>query len=89
MARKTPVQKKPAAAAAPKAKPVASTPVRNSPIPKVSGKPGAAAKVAAAAAKQIVTHDMIAVRAYEISRSGIGGSEFDNWVRAERELRGV
>jgi hypothetical protein len=59
-----------------------STPVRNSPIPKV------AAAVAPVAAKKIVTHDMIAVRAYEISRSGSGGSDFDNWLRAERELRG-
>jgi hypothetical protein len=35
-----------------------------------------------------ITHDMIARRAYEIYLSGTGGSEFDNWCRAERELRG-
>jgi hypothetical protein len=32
---------------------------------------------------------MIAKRAYEISQSPQAGSEFDNWVRAERELRGA
>ena len=36
-----------------------------------------------------ITHDMIARRAYEIYLSGMGGSEFDNWCRAERELRSV
>jgi hypothetical protein len=30
---------------------------------------------------------MIARRAYEIYRSGKGGSDFENWCRAERELR--
>ena len=30
----------------------------------------------------------IALRAYYISRSGSGGSQDDNWLRAERELRG-
>jgi hypothetical protein len=34
-----------------------------------------------------ITHDMIARRAYEIFLSGTGGSDFDNWCRAERELR--
>ena len=34
-----------------------------------------------------ITHDMVARRAYEIYLSGTGGSEFDNWCRAERELR--
>jgi hypothetical protein len=32
-------------------------------------------------------HDMIAKRAYEIFMSGKGGSQIDNWLRAERELR--
>jgi hypothetical protein len=31
--------------------------------------------------------DRIARRAYEIWQSGNGGSELDNWLRAERELR--
>jgi len=62
------------------AKPL-STPVRNSAIP----------KAAAAAAKKpaVITQEQIAIRAYEIYLSGTGGSESDNWHRAERELRGV
>ncbi|HVT90320.1 MAG TPA: DUF2934 domain-containing protein [Tepidisphaeraceae bacterium] len=49
--------------------------VRNSAIPKVSPAPKA------------VTYEMIAKRAYEISQSSQCGSEFDNWIRAERELK--
>jgi len=56
----------------------ATTPVRNTAIPKAQ--PQAAAKV--------VTHDMIAKRAYEIAHSPQRGSDHDNWLRAERELRG-
>jgi hypothetical protein len=70
---------------APKAVPVAQSDVRNTPIPR------AGATALAAAAKTLqrqITPEMIAKRAYEIWRSGAGGSEFDNWVRAERELRG-
>ena len=91
MARKTSVTKKAPAKVAPKAKAVSSTPVRNTAIPKVAARPATAAAAAAVPAtmKKVVTHDMIATRAYEISRSGNGGSEFDNWLRAERELRGV
>lgn len=33
-----------------------------------------------------VTYDMVAQRAYEIWRDQ-GGSDFDNWIKAERELR--
>ena len=55
-----------------------STPVRNSPIPKVSP-----------VVKKEITHDQIARRAFEIHCSGTGGSETDNWHRAERELRTV
>lgn len=75
---------KPAPKPAP-AKAVASTPVRNSAVP-----PKAAAATAPAVAPKAVevTHEMIARRAYEIATSGMGGSEFDNWIRAERELRG-
>jgi hypothetical protein len=58
-----------------------STPVRNTPIPKV-------AAIATPAPKQI-TRDQIAKKAYEIFASGTGGSESDNWFRAERELRGL
>ena len=34
------------------------------------------------------THQEIARRAYEIYKSGKGGNQLDNWLRAERELRG-
>lgn len=51
-----------------------TTPVRNSAIPKVSG-------------KKEISREQIAKRAYEISVSGKGGSEVENWLRAERELR--
>ena len=35
-----------------------------------------------------LTHDVIAKRAFEISCGPSCGSELDNWLRAERELRG-
>ena len=63
---------------------VSSTPVRNSPVPKAA-KP---ANVPATLAPREVTQADIAKRAYEIWASGQGGSETDNWLRAERELRG-
>ena len=62
-------------------KPPVKTEVRNSPIPRAS------APAAAPAGRQI-TREMIAIRAYEISQSPSSGSELDNWLRAERELRG-
>ncbi len=54
-----------------------STSVRNSALPKSSG-----------AGRKQISHEQIAARAYEISQSGKGGSPEDNWLRAERELRG-
>lgn len=51
------------------------SPVRNTTIPK-------------AQPKREITYEMIAKRAYEIHCSGNGGSQDDNWFRAERELRG-
>ena len=94
MARKTSVTKKtPAKLASKSKKPVASSPVRNSPIPKVAARPASAAATTTSSApatmKKAVTHEMIASRAYEISCSSNCGSEFDNWIRAERELRGA
>ena len=53
------------------------TPVRNTAIPKVP----------AVQSRKEVTNEMIATRAYYISISGQGGSEYDNWSRAEYELR--
>ncbi|HRK31912.1 MAG TPA: DUF2934 domain-containing protein [Tepidisphaeraceae bacterium] len=68
------------------------TVVRNSAVPKP--KPRTAAKVSpvATAAAVVstpgeVTYEMIATRAYFIAQSGFGGSEFENWLRAEWELR--
>jgi hypothetical protein len=56
----------------------AVTPVRNTAIPKAQPAPK----------PLMITHEMIAKRAYEISQSPQCGSEYDNWIRAERELRG-
>jgi hypothetical protein len=42
-----------------------------------------------AAAAPEVTYEMIAERAYHISQSGEGGSDEENWHRAEAELRGA
>lgn len=55
-----------------------STAVRHSAIPKVEAAP---------APRMEITEEMIARRAYEIWQSGVGGNEFENWVRAETELR--
>lgn len=80
--KKTPSKSKPAAAkpAASKAAPKAtSTPVRHTPIPKVEA-------FAAPASRMAITSDMIANRAFEIW-SNQGGSDVDNWLKAESELR--
>lgn len=61
---------------------VAKTEVRNSPLPKP-----AIAKPVAAKPREI-THEMIQRRAYEIWQRE-GGNEYENWCRAERELRGA
>ncbi len=79
--------KKPAAAAKPAAKAIARTDVRNSPVPKVASVIRTPAPRSVAAVS--IAHDQIALRAYEIWQSGQGGSEFDHWIRAERELRAV
>jgi len=77
ISKKNATAKKPAASRTASAPAATSTPVRNSSIPKT--KP---------AARKDVTFEMIAQRAYEIWQSGDGGSECENWLRAERELRG-
>jgi len=57
------------------AKPIPATTIsRNTPVPRP-------------VAKREITYEMIAKRAYEIYASGKGGSQLDNWFRAERELR--
>ena len=75
-APKTPARSNSSVPAAKATSPAVSTPVRNTAIPKSQ------------AAPKVLTYDMIAKRAYEIWQSGTGGSEQDNWSRAERELRG-
>ncbi len=76
MARKASPQK---TAASVKSKPkTRTTAVRNTAVPRLKSQP-----------KREITHAEIAVRAYEIHLSGAGGSEQDNWHRAERELRGL
>ena len=74
--------RKPTKSTPAKSIPVTTTPVRNTVVPP---------KVAAAPARKsvVVSHDAIAVRAYEIWRSGKGGSEHQNWAQAERELKGL
>jgi hypothetical protein len=74
------LSKKPAAAPAKPAPAITSTPVRNTAVPKPVSKP---------AVKKEISHAEIAKRAFEIHCSGTGGSETDNWYRAERELRGI
>ena len=56
----------------------ATTPVRNTAIPKP-------AKPATKSPKPM-TYELISERAYFISISGTGGSQDDNWLRAESEL---
>jgi len=60
---------------APRKSATAVTVSRNSPVPRSSSM------------KREITHEMIAKRAYEIFISGKGGTQIDNWLRAERELK--
>lgn len=63
---------------------VTTTPVRNTSLPpRQSTYPTQPQK------KSPPTQDQIAKRAYEIWKSGKGGSQDENWFRAERELRGI
>lgn len=78
---------KPTGTKKPAPKATASTAVRHSAIPKAETFAAPAAAPAPAAAARSVTGDMIARRAYEIWSSGFGGSDQDNWFRAEQELR--
>ncbi len=82
MAARKPSKPVPAKVIPAKSNPVAVTPVRNTVVPP---KPA----VIPARKPAVVTHEAIAIRAYEIWRSGKGGSEQQNWVQAERELKGL
>lgn len=57
------------------------TAVRNTAIPKP------ASRAAVAKPAKTITREQIAERAYFISQSGTGGTQDENWHRAERELR--
>jgi hypothetical protein len=46
----------------------------------------AARRTTKKAAAPEVTYEMIAERAYHISQSGEGGTDDENWLRAEAEL---
>ena len=75
--------KKPMAKSAPARAPIASS-VRNTPIPRQPAKQQPSMSI-----RREVTQADIAKRAYEIWQSGKGGSQMENWLRAERELRGA
>jgi hypothetical protein len=81
MAKKVTTPKIVAKTTTPAAAAPVTTPVRNSAIPP---KTVAAPKKAAAP-----SFDQISLRAYQIHLSGTGGSQDDNWFRAEKELRGA
>ena len=61
----------------------AVTDVRNSSIPPKSGTTTSQTNT-----NKTVSKEQIAKRAYEIWASGKGGSQLENWLRAEKELRG-
>jgi hypothetical protein len=85
MAKKSPKSSTPAVIAAAKASTpevVSTTPVRNSAVPPKS------AAIAAPPRKSPPATDAIRLRAYFIWQSN-GGGEFENWIRAERELTSV
>jgi DUF2934 family protein len=50
-------------------------------------KPATREAMSSKAAAPEITHEMIAERAYHISQSGEGGTDEENWHRAEAELR--
>jgi hypothetical protein len=63
------------------------TPVRKTVTPRKTTKKVATPDAASTIAAPVLTQEKIAERAYFISMSGHGGSESDNWFRAEAELR--
>ena len=82
---------KAAATKAPKSSSVIATgkapaAVANKSAVRNTGAPRASAITRIVEPKEI-TYEMIARRAFEIHASGYGGSQDDNWFRAERELR--
>jgi DUF2934 family protein len=53
----------------------------------VTGKPTTRGATSRKAAAPEITQEMVAERAYHISQSGEGGTDEENWHRAEAELR--
>jgi hypothetical protein len=53
------------------------------------GIPPSAPGITKLLAEKIVSHEDIAMRAYDLYRSGRGESAVDDWLRAERELLDV
>jgi hypothetical protein len=79
MAKYQPSKPVPAKYSTPAKSTAPTTVSRNSPLPK---------QEATSSGPRQISHEMIAKRAYEIYVSGKGGSQHDNWLRAERELKG-
>jgi hypothetical protein len=82
MAARKPAKSVPAKSIPAKSAPVAVTAVRNTVVPPK-------ATIAPVKKATPVTYEAIAIRAYEIWRSGKGGSEQQNWIQAEQELKGL
>jgi len=81
---RAPRQKKAATEAKVAPKVAAQAKAKKAAAPK-SPKPAAEAKAQKATAPARPTHEQIAARAAEIWREK-GGTHFDNWIQAEREL---
>ena len=80
--------KKAAGSGSKSGKKTVKTKVRNTPIPKAPAAPTRASSgTGTISAPRQISHQEIAKKAYEIWKSGRGGSQFENWIRAERELR--
>jgi len=67
---------------------VETTPVRKTTVPPRTSSSSSSSATATAPSSKRPTTEQIAKRAYEIWQSGKGGSQAENWFRAERELRG-
>jgi hypothetical protein len=50
------------------------------------GIPPSAPGITKLLADKIVAHEAIAIRAFDIFKSGAGGAQNDNWLQAEQEL---
>ncbi len=78
---------KPATPAARSATVAKTTPTTNQSGRAPKAQSIAKAQADSSAPKKVITTEQIARRAYEIYASGKGGTEIENWHRAERDLR--